>query len=86
MFPLSHILCISLTLPAKMFTKYGASLNPKHLASKRHVHQRGTQVPYQILCSPSEYTAPRTNNAHEELKEKGNCQAQRFCDDTPQPS
>lgn len=57
MFPLNHILCISLTLPAKMFTKYGALLIPEHLASKRHVHQGSARDPQQILFSPYEDAA-----------------------------
>lgn len=63
MFSLSHILCISLTLPAKMFTKYGALLIPEHRASKRQVHQEGAQVPWQVLVLPCEDAAPRPNSS-----------------------
>lgn len=63
MFPLSHILCISLSLPAKMFTKYGALLIPEHLASKQHVHQEGARVPRQIMFLPPQDAAPRPNNS-----------------------
>lgn len=63
MFPLSHILCINLTLPAKMFTKYGVLLIPEHLASKQHVHQEGARVSRQILVLPSEDAALRLNNS-----------------------